>query len=119
MKSSEIRMRAIILVAGAALALTACGKNGQADTATNAGENLTAESIVYNDVTAIDAVTGDAANMAADMDVNFPNELDNGLGNAAAPSGSASRPPARTRAVTQTPAGNETTASESANATTE
>jgi hypothetical protein len=119
MKSSEIRMRAIILVAGAALALTACGKNGQADNVTNAGDNLTAESIVYNDVTAIDAVTGDAANMAADMDVNFPNELDNGLGNAATPPSSASRPPARTRPVTETPAGNETAAPETANTATE
>ena len=36
-------------------------------------ENLTAQNIVSNDVTAIDAVTGDAANMAADVDVNDTN----------------------------------------------
>ena len=41
-------------------------------------ENLTAENIVSNDVTAIDAVTGDAANMAADVDINYGNIDENG-----------------------------------------
>jgi hypothetical protein len=45
-------------------------------------ENLTAENIVSNDVTAIDAVTGDAANMAADVDMNFGN-LEENAGEAA------------------------------------
>ena len=36
----------------------------------NVDENLTAENIVSNDVTAIDAVTGDAANMAADVELH-------------------------------------------------
>jgi hypothetical protein len=72
-------MRLLILFAGASLALTACGKNDQAGTSQNAGDNLTAEKIVANDVTAIDAVTGDAANMAADVDYNAE---DNGLDNA-------------------------------------
>lgn len=62
-------MRALILIAGA-LALSACSKNGQAGNAQNVDENLTAENIVSNDVTAIDAVTGDAANMAAESDIN-------------------------------------------------
>ena len=83
-------MRAIIPIAGAALALAACGNNGQAGNTTNLEEGLTAENIVSNDVTAIDAVTGDAANMAADMDVGFINEVGNDLGNAAT-SGPASR----------------------------
>ena len=60
-------MRALIIVAGAALALTACGNNDQTDNSQNVDENLTAEDIVSNDITAIDAVTGDAANMAADV----------------------------------------------------
>ena len=64
-------MRALFLVAAAALALAGCGNNDQTDKTQNAGENLTAENIVSNDVTAIDAVTGDAANMAADVDMNF------------------------------------------------
>jgi hypothetical protein len=64
-------MRALLLIAGAALALGGCGNNDQTDKTQNADENLTAENIVSNDVTAIDAVTGDAANMAADVDMNF------------------------------------------------
>jgi hypothetical protein len=64
-------MRAMILIAGAALGLAACGNNDQKDNNLNVDENLTAESIVSNDVTAIDAVTGDAANMAADVDMNY------------------------------------------------
>ena len=61
------------LVLAAALALSACGKNDQADNTINVDESLTAENIVSNDVTAIDAVTGAAANMAADVDMNFGN----------------------------------------------
>ena len=64
-------MRALILIAGAlALPLTACGNNDQTDNTANVDESLTAENIVSNDVTAIDAVTGDAANMAAESDIN-------------------------------------------------
>src|SRR3954468_6929391 len=61
-------MRAIALAAAAVLALSACGKNNQTHANQAADEGLTADSIVSNDVTAIDAVTGDAANMAADVD---------------------------------------------------
>jgi len=60
-------MRAIALAAAAALALSACGRNNQTDANQAGDEGLTADSIVSNDVTAIDAVTGDAANMAADV----------------------------------------------------
>jgi outer membrane murein-binding lipoprotein Lpp len=69
-------MRAAILVL-AALAATAtlagCKNNDQLDQTQNVDENLTAENFVSNDVTAIDAVTGDAANMAADSDILFGN----------------------------------------------
>ena len=73
-------MRALILIAGA-LALAACGKNDQTDNTMNIDENLTAENIVSNDVTAIDAVTGDAANMAGESavnDIGAENVLDEG-----------------------------------------
>ncbi len=60
-------MRLLILVAGSSLILTACGNKGQSDNTLNVDENLAAENIVSNDVTAIDAVTGDASNMAADV----------------------------------------------------
>ena len=72
-------MRALILIATAALGLSACGNNDQTDKTQNVDENLTAENILSNDVTAIDAVTGDAANMAADVD--YSNLADNSLDN--------------------------------------
>jgi hypothetical protein len=76
-------MRALILIAGA-LILAGCGNNDQSDNTQNIDENLTAENIVSNDVTAIDAVTGDAANMAADSDLNDMANLPANLGNTSA-----------------------------------
>lgn len=70
-------MRALILFA-AAVSLADCGNIDQKDNNLNVDENLTAENIVSNDVTAIDAVTGDAANMAADVDLNYGNLDENG-----------------------------------------
>jgi PBP1b-binding outer membrane lipoprotein LpoB len=75
-------MRALILIAAAALLASGCANNDQADNTQNVDENLTAENIISNDVTAIDAVTGQAANMAADVDMNFGN-LDENAGNSA------------------------------------
>jgi hypothetical protein len=72
-------MRRLILIAAVAIALGACGRSSQQETNEVTGENLTAESIgSSNDVTAIDAVTGDAANMAADVDMNYGNLEENG-----------------------------------------
>ena len=81
-------MRALILIAGAlalALPLGACKNNDQADNTTNVDESMAAENIVSNDVTAIDAVTGDAANMAAESDINDVGTAPLENGNAAAP----------------------------------
>ena len=91
-------MRLLIFAAGAGLALAACKNNDQHDTTANVDENLSAENIVSNDVTAIDAVTGEAANMAAD--VNYT-EADNLLGNETAANTSAPMP--RTKAPTTAP----------------
>jgi len=66
-------MRALLLIAGTALALSGCNRSAQTDNNQVASDSLTAQNIVSNDVTAIDAVTGDAANMAADVDMNFGN----------------------------------------------
>ena len=88
-------MRPLILIAGA-LALVACGNNDQTDNTQNIDENLTAENIVSNDVTAIDAVTGDAANMAAESDINdigAQNVLDSG--NMSSPTKPAVKRPAK------------------------
>ena len=71
-------MRAVILAAGAGLALSACGPKADSDNAVATSDNLAAEAIIANDTTAIDAATGDAANMAADVDysVNATNDDD-------------------------------------------
>ena len=58
----------LTLLAGAAIALSACGNKGEADANAAADTGLTADKIAANDITAIDAVTGEAANMAADVD---------------------------------------------------
>jgi hypothetical protein len=103
-------MRPLVLIAAAAFSLTACGNNDQSDNTANVDENLTAENIVSNDVTAIDAVTGEDANMAAD--VNYSNEFDNALdngSNAAAPGNPAkpsAKPSAKPRATSESPATN-------------
>lgn len=71
-------MRVPLLILAASLALAGCKNNDMHDNTMNVDENLTAENIVSNDVTAIDAVTGDAANMAADVDMNYGNIDENG-----------------------------------------
>lgn len=66
-------MRRLLPIAATALALAACHKADTAASNRSAGAAMTAEDIVSNDVTAIDAVTADAANMAAD--VNYADAL--------------------------------------------
>jgi hypothetical protein len=111
-----VDMRALIIFAGASLALSACGKNDGAGNTQNAGDGLTAEKIVANDVTAIDAVTGDAANMAADMNYE---ELDENLGNAATNSAAPTRRRTDSTAApkkTEAPAANTTADAATTNA---
>ena len=60
-------MRALILFAGAALTLSGCGGDQAAENTANIDATATADDIVSNDTTAIDAATGDDANMAADV----------------------------------------------------
>jgi hypothetical protein len=85
-------MRFLIIIAGAASLLAACGNNDQTDNTQNLDENLTAENIVANDVTAIDAVTADAANMAADVNFTEPEENEGDPANSVS---SKSRPAAK------------------------
>ena len=75
-------MRAVILIAAAALGLAACRNNDQADNTANVDENLSAENAVSNDVTAVDAVTGEDANMAADVNYTEPMNTGENVGNA-------------------------------------
>ena len=108
------------ILAFAALALAACGNNDESDTTQNIDENLAAESIVANDVTAIDAVTADAANMPADVDINFTEQQQLNNGSAPAGQGSSSKSPkASSTAPRSTPpsASNAPSASPTTNAT--
>jgi hypothetical protein len=73
-------MRALILIS-ATLVLAACSNNDQTDNTQNIDENLTAENIVSNDVTAIDAVTGAAANMAAESNIDDLGNVSGDIGN--------------------------------------
>jgi hypothetical protein len=63
-------MRALILVAGAALAVSACSSNESADNTMNV-DTIEAENLVTNDTTAIDATTNMDANMATDMNMDM------------------------------------------------
>ena len=65
-------MRALILAAGAILAVSACNNSDSAENAANVGDNVAAEDIVANDTTAIDAATNEAANMAEESDLMLP-----------------------------------------------
>lgn len=64
-------MRALILVAGAALALSACSKNEAAENTMNVDATLTSENTVANDTTAVDAASNMDANMAADSNMTM------------------------------------------------
>ncbi|MBA3511010.1 hypothetical protein [Sphingomonas sp.] len=61
-------MRALILVAGAALAVSACSSNEAADNTMNVDENLAAENIVIDNT--LDA------NLDANMTMNATDNMD-------------------------------------------
>jgi hypothetical protein len=107
-------MRALIFIA-AALATAGCNKADQAGNTANVDETVGAGSIASNDVTAIDAVTGEAANMAADVNLNSADE--NLGGNASSTASSNRSAPARRPAPATSspaPATSNTTATEPA-----
>ena len=95
-------MRLLILTPALALSLAACGKSDDSEGQT-AERALTAEAISTNDVTAIDAVTGEAANIAADVELTV--EMNNAAGGAAG-TGSAARRRSQGSASTASPSAN-------------
>jgi hypothetical protein len=114
-----MRHSIIAAATAAAISLAGCGNNDQVDNTQNVDENLSAENIVSNDVTAIDAVTADAANMAADVNYIAPidNAADNAAGNASNSDKPAARPKPKAAAPgSDAPSGN-TAASAPANTT--
>ena len=94
-------MRPLILLTVATLGLAGCGTGEQANNTVNVDQAVMSEDLAANDVTAIDAVTGDAANMAADVDINFTNDM---LGSAGSnQSGGTRSEQARARPRSSTP----------------
>ena len=75
-------MRRLILIA--ALGLAACGGNESANNAAVTEEATAADIGPVNDATAIDAATGEAANMAADVHYTLHEEALNAVANNAA-----------------------------------
>ena len=86
-------MRVMILLG--AVVLAACNNDQAAENQSGPAANVTAESIGTNDITAIDAVTNDAANMAEDEAAITMNEAENAATNA---EDEDQRRPARTEA---------------------
>jgi hypothetical protein len=76
-------MRKLILLG--AFALASCGGNQQANNAAVSDETGAGDITAVNDTTAIDAATGEAANMAADVNYTFNEEATNEADNKAAP----------------------------------
>jgi hypothetical protein len=72
-------MRKLILIA--ALGLAACGGSETANNAAVSEEMSAADIGPVNDATAIDAATGEAANMAADVNYTFNEEAMNAVAN--------------------------------------
>jgi len=70
-------MKMIVLLA--AFALAACGSDAALDNESIAQEGSADEIRAANDATAIDAATGEAANMAADVNYTFNEEELNAL----------------------------------------
>ena len=93
-------MRALVLLLAIAVPLGACGKSGEAE-GEREGSAMTANAISSNDITAIDAVTGEAANIAADVQIDANLIAD---GNAASNEASTSQRPRRPARPAGTPA---------------
>lgn len=93
----------------AALALCACGSKTTADNSAVGEETAASQTIVTNDVTAIDAATGEAANMAPDVNYTF-NEANLEIGTNASNSTVLNKPSHKTTK----PAATETNSAETA-----
>ena len=87
-------MRIPILIC-AMFALTACGGKSAAGNSAATEENAASEAVVTNDVTAIDAATGEAANMAPDVNYTF-NEANLASGNDSSNQSTTERPARKT-----------------------
>ena len=83
-------MRYLVLaLAASSLTLAGCGKKEATGNTSAMDQAVSAEDFATNDATAIDAATGSDANMAADVEINVVENIDDG--NGSAPSSNASR----------------------------
>ena len=99
----SLPMRALILVAALPSPSPPAATTTRPTTRQNVDENLTAENIVSNDVTAIDAVTGDAANMAADVDSSKRRQRASATAMPTTPAHARRRPAGQARPASATP----------------
>ena len=87
-------MRRLIFAAALLAATSACNREQQAEEAAGVDQNVAVEAIGGNDLTAIDAATNDAANMAADAELSLnaadANALDANIAENGATPGNAS-----------------------------
>ena len=74
-----------VLVLGALL-LASCGGNAPTNNAAVVEVGESADSTAVNDTTAIDAATGESADMAADVNYTFNEDSTNETGNDSGPS---------------------------------
>ena len=74
-------MRELILAVTAGLALAGCGGAAGDGNVADTANDLAAEEIIVNDPTAIDAVSGEDANLAADSEIPDANAFGNDGGN--------------------------------------
>ena len=103
-------MRFFIVVTLAALGLAGCGSDEQANNTVNIDQAVMSDDLNANDVTAIDAVTADAANIAADVDINFTNDMLDSPGSNAANSTKGGSASPRPRTSAPRPAADNSTA---------
>ena len=75
-RAGPIRWLQFVLVAAAALAVSACSKNEAAENTMNVDENLVTENVAANDTMAVDAANTTDANMAMDANATDANATD-------------------------------------------
>src|SRR5690348_3360146 len=91
----------VIALAATSLALGGCGKKAVTGNTSAVDETVSAQDFTTNDTTAIDAATGADANMAADVDINLPENLGNDSSDSGKPA--PKRPTARSNSGSSTP----------------
>jgi len=96
----------VLLLAATSLALTGCGKKAATGNSNAVDETVTAQDFATNDTTAIDAATGADANMAADVDINVPEDSGDNASESGGARPAPTHSPSRGSASIGSPSGN-------------